>query len=78
MSECDHGKIQVIRRGRSYVWSCALCGKEMVRWEKIVWEAVMSNFVGALESEHLAEGEGFTFRITERGMEREGTKELVA
>lgn len=75
---CKHDKIQVIRRGRSYVWSCALCGDEMVRWDERVWEAVMADFVGALPDEHLAEGEGFIFRITERGAENERSKELVA
>ena len=71
--DCDHSKIQVIRQGRSYVWSCALCGDEVVRWDKSVWSAVLSDFVGALPSEHLAEGEGFVFRIKERRAERVGT-----
>ena len=75
---CKHDKIQVIRRGRSYVWSCALCGDEMVRWDKSVWKAVMADFVGPQQSEHLAEGEGFRFRIVEGRAGRESSKDLVA
>ena len=60
--ECDHGKIQVIRQGRSYVWSCSLCGDEMLKWDKKVWSV--------LGLDPLGQGEGFRFRITERGAER--------
>ena len=60
--ECDHGKIQAIRKGRSYVWSCSLCGDEMLKWDKKVWST--------LGLDQLKQGEGFRFRITERGAER--------
>jgi len=61
--ECKHDKIQVIRQGRSYVWSCSLCGRS-------VWKTI--------GLDPLKEGEGFRFRITEKGAERESDKVLVA
>lgn len=60
---CKHDKIQVTRQGRSYVWACALCGDEMVRWDKKVWKT--------LGLDPLEQGEGFRFRVTERGFERD-------
>ena len=59
---CEHDKIQVIREGRSYIWSCMLCGDEMVVWDKKVWST--------LGLDALEQGEGFRFRITERESER--------
>ena len=58
-SDCPHNKIQVIRKGRSYVWSCALCGDEMVRWERKVWEY--------LQLDELEEGQGFIFNVVPLG-----------
>jgi len=56
---CDHSKIQVIRRGRRYEWSCALCGDRMLTWDHRVWKQIMGV--------HLEEGAGFKFNIVERG-----------
>ena len=61
---CEHGKIQVIRKGRTYVWSCVLCGDEMLRWDKKVWST--------LGLEPLKQGEGFNFSIVERGIVDDG------
>ena len=58
MADCPHNKIQVIRKGRSYVWSCALCGDEMVRWDGKVWET--------LQLDELQEGEGFIFNVVKK------------
>jgi len=57
--DCKHDKIKVIRFGRGYVWTCALCNEYMLTWDRKVWKAVMK--------EHLAQGEGFVFNIVERG-----------
>lgn len=62
---CGHEKIQVIRKGRAYVWSCALCGDEMLIWDRLVWD----KFMGDMPS--LAEGEGFTFNIVKRGSDED-------
>ena len=64
MNDCQHNKIKVIRQGRGYVWSCALCGEEIVRWDRFVWDAVMQ---GVVENAELVEGEGFLFDIVEGG-----------
>jgi len=64
--ECDHSKIQVIRKGRGYVWSCALCGDQMLVWDRKVWEK--------LGLDELEQGEGFNFSIVERGEGVEGNR----
>lgn len=69
-NDCKHDKIQVIRHGRVYVWSCSLCGNEMAKWDKKVWDT--------LGMDQIAEGEGFKFRITQKGDVDESDKELVA
>ena len=61
---CDHSKIQVVREGRGYVWSCALCGDRMTFWDGRVWKAI--------GMDPLEEGEGFTFNVVERGSEFHG------
>lgn len=53
--ECPHNKIQVIRQKRGYLWSCALCGNEMTRWDDIVWSK--------LGLDELQEGEGFVYNV---------------
>ena len=63
MSDCKHdSKIQVIRKGRRYIWSCAECGKQISVWSDRVWKALLDEM-----PHELAEGEGFVFRIEERG-----------
>ena len=57
--ECDHSKIKVVRFGRGYIWTCALCGNYMLTWDRKVWEHIMG--------EHLEQGEGFIFNIVKRG-----------
>lgn len=61
--ECDHSKIQCIRRGRRYVWSCALCGDVMLKWSQKVWDTLFEDMP------ELEDGEGFTFRIVEGGID---------
>lgn len=56
--DCEHSKIKVIRFGRGYMWTCALCGDYMLTWDRKVWET--------LGLDELEQGEGFVFNIVER------------
>jgi len=64
--ECDHSKIKCVRRGRGYVWSCALCEDQVLVWDRKVWET--------LGLDELEQGEGFNFSIVERGKGVEGIR----
>jgi hypothetical protein len=70
--ECNHEKIQCVRKGRGYVWSCALCGDQMLVWDGKVWET--------LGLDELEEGEGFNFSIVEggRGVEDNGGSNFLS